>query len=61
MKICVVGTGYVGLVGAAVFADWGNDVIGVDINEEKVERIKKGEMPIFEPGLSEMVLKNISE
>ena len=42
MKICVVGTGYVGLVGAAIFADWGNDVIGVDINEEKIERIKKG-------------------
>lgn len=61
MKICVVGTGYVGLVGAAIFADWGNDVIGVDINEEKIERIKKGEMPIFEPGLSEIVLKNISE
>jgi UDPglucose 6-dehydrogenase len=61
MKICVIGTGYVGLVGAAVFSDWGNEVIGVDIDAEKIERIKKGEMPIYEPGLSEIVLKNISE
>ena len=61
MKICVIGTGYVGLVGAAVFSDWGNEVIGVDIDAEKIERIKKGDMPIYEPGLSEIVLKNISE
>ena len=61
MKICIIGTGYVGLVGAAIFSDWGNEVIGVDIDEEKIERIKKGEMPIYEPGLSEIVLKNISE
>ncbi|MBW6442100.1 UDP-glucose/GDP-mannose dehydrogenase family protein [Patescibacteria group bacterium] len=61
MKICVIGTGYVGLVGAAIFSDWGNEVIGVDIDAEKIERIKKGEMPIYEPGLSEIVLKNISE
>jgi UDPglucose 6-dehydrogenase len=61
MKLCVIGTGYVGLVGAAIFSDWGNDVIGVDIDEEKIERIKKGEMPIYEPGLSEIVLKNIAE
>ncbi|MBU1133116.1 UDP-glucose/GDP-mannose dehydrogenase family protein [Patescibacteria group bacterium] len=59
MKICVVGTGYVGLVGAAIFSDWGNRIIGVDIDVEKIERIKGGEMPIFEPGLSEIVLKNI--
>ena len=61
MKICIIGTGYVGLVGAAIFSDWGKEVIGVDIDEEKIERIKKGEMPIYEPGLSEIVLKNISE
>ena len=60
MKICVIGTGYVGLVGAAIFSDWGNDIVGVDINAEKIERIKKGEMPIYEPGLSEIILKNIS-
>ncbi|MFC1700093.1 UDP-glucose dehydrogenase family protein [Patescibacteria group bacterium] len=59
MNICVVGTGYVGLVGAAIFADWGNRIIGVDIDAEKIERIKNGEMPIFEPGLSEIVSKNI--
>lgn len=61
MKICVIGTGYVGLVGAAIFSDWKNEVIGVDIDAEKIERIKKGEMPIYEPGLSEIVLKNIAE
>ncbi len=61
MKICVIGTGYVGLVGAAIFSDWGNEVIGVDIDAEKIERIKKGEMPIYEPGLSEIVLRNIAE
>lgn len=61
MKICVVGTGYVGLVGAAVFADWGNEVVGVDIDKEKIERVLKGEMPIFEPGLAEIVSKNVRE
>lgn len=60
MKICVIGTGYVGLVGSTIFADWGNEVVGVDIDAEKIERIKKGEIPIYEPGLSEIVLKNIS-
>lgn len=61
MKLCVIGTGYVGLVGAAIFADWGNDVVGVDIDVAKIARIKSGVMPIFEPGLSEIVLKNIKE
>lgn len=61
MRICVIGTGYVGLVGAAVFSDWGNSVVGVDIDAEKIERIKKGEMPIYEPGLSEIVSKSISQ
>lgn len=60
MKLCVIGTGYVGLVGAAIFSDWGNQVVGVDIDADKIERIKKGEMPIYEPGLSEIVLKNIA-
>jgi len=59
MKLCVIGTGYVGLVGAAIFSDWGNRVYGVDIDEEKIKRIKAGDMPIYEPGLAEIVLKNI--
>jgi len=61
MKLCVIGTGYVGLVGAAIFADWGNQVVGVDIDETKIQKINSGEMPIYEPGLSEIVLRNISE
>lgn len=60
MKICVIGTGYVGLVGSAVFADWGNQVIGVDNNPEKIKMIEAGEMPIFEPGLKELVAKNVA-
>ncbi|MBN1594064.1 MAG: UDP-glucose/GDP-mannose dehydrogenase family protein [Candidatus Coatesbacteria bacterium] len=58
MNICVVGVGYVGLVTGAVFADLGNDVICVDIDEKKVEDLKKGIMPIFEPGLKEIVVHN---
>ena len=61
MKLCVIGTGYVGLVGSAIFADWGNDVVGLDIDTDKVEKIKKGIMPIYEPDLAPVVLKNISE
>jgi UDPglucose 6-dehydrogenase len=58
-QICVIGVGYVGLVTAAVFADLGNRVIGLDINEEKVEGLKRGAMPIFEPGLEEIVARNV--
>lgn len=61
MNLAVIGTGYVGLVGAAVFSDWGNNVVGIDIDEGKIAQIKKGDMPIYEPGLSEIVLKNIKE
>lgn len=60
-KLCVIGTGYVGLVGAAIFADWGNEVVGVDIDEKKIKKIESGEMPIYEPGLKEIVLKNIEQ
>lgn len=60
MKLCVIGTGYVGLVGAAIFADWGNEVVGVDIDSEKIKKIESGIMPIYEPGLSEIVLSNIA-
>ncbi len=60
-NICVIGTGYVGLVGAAIFADWGNNVVGVDIDEKKIKMIEEGVMPIYEPGLDEIVLNNIKE
>lgn len=58
-KLCFIGTGYVGLVGAAIFSDWGNKVVGVDIDEKKIKKIESGEMPIYEPGLSEIVVRNL--
>ncbi|HEY0752886.1 MAG TPA: nucleotide sugar dehydrogenase [Ktedonobacteraceae bacterium] len=57
--ICVIGTGYVGLVTGTCFSDMGNHVICVDIIPEKVERLKQGIMPIYEPGLKEMVERNV--
>ena len=61
MNICVVGTGYVGLVTGAVFADLGNDVVCVDKVREKIESLRAGRMPIYEPGLEEMVARNVSD
>lgn len=61
MKIAVVGTGYVGLVAGTCFAETGNDVICVDIDEAKVAMLREGKSPIYEPGLSDLLKKNIAE
>ncbi len=58
MKMSVVGTGYVGLVAGACFSDSGNHVICVDNDEDKIRRLSRGEIPIYEPGLAEMVTRN---
>jgi UDPglucose 6-dehydrogenase len=58
-QICVVGVGYVGLVTAACFADLGNRVIALDVDEEKINGLKKGKLPIYEPGLKELVEHNV--
>ena len=58
MKIAIVGTGYVGLVSGTCFAEMGVDVTCVDVDAEKVARLQHGQVPIYEPGLEEMVLRN---
>jgi len=58
-RIAVVGTNYVGLVTAACFAELGNDVVGIDIDPAKVERLAQGQLPIYEPGLEEVVAQNL--
>src|ERR1044072_9310586 len=60
MNIAVIGTGYVGLVTGAVFADLGNDVACVDNVPSKIEALRAGRMPIYEPGLEEMVARNVA-
>ncbi|MCD4733143.1 nucleotide sugar dehydrogenase, partial [bacterium] len=58
MKIAVVGTGYVGLVTGTCFADLGNEVVCVDIDEAKIEGLNQGKLPIYEPGLEDVVVRN---
>jgi UDPglucose 6-dehydrogenase len=58
MRVCMVGTGYVGLVSGAGFSEMGNDVVCADIDKSKIQRLNDGEVPIFEPGLDEIIARN---
>ena len=60
MKIAMIGTGYVGLVSGVCFSDFGHDVVCVDKDPGKIERLKAGEVPIFEPGLEDLMAKNVA-
>ncbi len=61
MNICIIGTGYVGLVAAACLAEMGNDVVCIDVNPEIIDQLKAGKVHIFEPGLEPLVTRNIAE
>ncbi len=61
MKVAVIGTGYVGLVAGTCFADSGNDVFCVDIDQKKIDMLNKGEIPIYEPGVEEMIKRNVRQ
>src|SRR6056297_1766536 len=60
-KISIIGTGYVGLVAGVCLADFGNNIINVDIDEEKIEKLKAGKIPLYEPGLEDIFHRNVEE
>ena len=61
MRIAMIGAGYVGLVSGACFSDFGHHVVCVDSDEQKIVALNRGEIPIYEPGLAELVARNVKQ